>query len=1465
MDPSDSTTSSLGTTGDTGHLLQELINLQKSHVMSSGNVTGSLPIRESMDPGNSGDGTTGNPTLTELMKTIYDSPAPRQLITLQGSDTVNSFSVYGREVDIMASKGSSGIISSTGVMSQTTTGSNKVKITPVVKYDWEQLHYIGNLVAIHKNSLHAAYTLRGKSGGIVRIINRRTAERVLLKDFTGKVIDIAFAHTDDVIFGAVDEVGNLFVYSVKENDFDKLITNLVLHVLRDKDTPRTEYHRLIWCPFIPDDSDDSSVTESSTQDASRVLVLTHKEKAEIWNVDLVTKEYSSGPLLAEDVEFGLIQIDSHKQPIMDAAFSPDGTALATASLDGEVKFFQVNMGENTSPRCLHQWKPHDGKPLSSLFFLDDHKYFSADAQFWKFAVTGAMNNQELKIWTCESWTCLQTIRFSCPPGLPSNFQLDPCMKASLDLSAKYLVLSDIRRKVLYVLQIHQESDSNAAHISSISEFLLAQPCLSFAIMDASKKKFKKSIVEDDSHLDDITTGELEREENEEGDCNKVDGSTTSGVQIKLYTVHPKTLQELQIRFRPESSAPPLPTPSVSTISHDDTGLQDGLSDMSVSLEMSVTDVESSKEGLVSGQPAPVLLTPDVFKASPRKVTPSDSSILEPVRVSAGSSTSSFTHVTGLNEDFMSPRSSGDQSDITPTQTPKDITPGRVNAELTPGRVNGELTPGRVNAELTPGRVNAELTPGLVNAELTPGSVPLPPITNAEERELQTPKSKESLNSSGEVTPKAENRLANVCIDDLFDTQDSNGRPIVGRTFDSTSSTTGFDVNDIVGPKHSSSKEYDEDDEEVAEVLGETIEEEEDGKEMTMEGTQPFVEQGTQSSQGDGESQQVLRAWPRPPDVNTESQPLPQESYADEEEGDDDVQVEGEEICEEEEEEDDIVNREQKEGDAQNQTQDESSEEIEEQIEEHSGESEHNSPKEAPVLKAAERHSISSPREVPVPVREIHREIIREVIDKKSLSQLQDNLQSVLVALEAQNSQIQRLQDQLAEQQEQQAELQRQQIEMEQLRQIDRQQPQPNIEEHLGKLESIVTSRVERMFSQHAMKENQRIQDLLQQTERRDQHRQDKLQQAITQTVNQAVQHNLEKQVKAEMRNNVVPNVSKILEPIKDQFHQDMAQKLTATDALLKDNISKMVRSRQTVDAIGMAAGNALQTPIQVAYREAFQNIVIPNFERSTQNMFQQINETFTKGSREYIKHLDTHLDQIKQKHLEARDPVVGQLKQLTDSFRTSADSMQTAVMSTLQGQIHTDMEKSMTSLQDRVVQFVRQAVKEEVSIAVREQGASISDSVLSAMRSGAVTPIQVTPDPHQAQAQILQLLRQGQLNAAFQEALSASNLDLVMFVCETVNPQQVFNQTPCPLQQPVLLSLIQQLSADLANSTELKHKYLEEAVMNLDMSNNVTREHLKGVLYGLIQKLKTYIASHPNAKTTRSLKMLQMASESLLK
>ena len=70
-------------------------------------------------------------------------------------------------------------------------------------------------------------------------------------------------------------------------------------------------------------------------------MLTHDARAEMWNVDMVLNEYGSGPFVPESVEIGRKVITDHTDTITAASFSPDGTALATASADGNVKFFQV--------------------------------------------------------------------------------------------------------------------------------------------------------------------------------------------------------------------------------------------------------------------------------------------------------------------------------------------------------------------------------------------------------------------------------------------------------------------------------------------------------------------------------------------------------------------------------------------------------------------------------------------------------------------------------------------------------------------------------------------------------------------------------------------------------------------------------------------------------------------------------------------------------------------------------------------------------------------------------------------------------------------------------------------------------------------------------------------------------------------------------------------------------------------
>ena len=67
------------------------------------------------------------------------------------------------------------------------------------------------------------------------------------------------------------------------------------------------------------------------------------------------------------------------------------------------------------------------------------------------------------------------------------------------------------------------------------------------------------------------------------------------------------------------------------------------------------------------------------------------------------------------------------------------------------------------------------------------------------------------------------------------------------------------------------------------------------------------------------------------------------------------------------------------------------------------------------------------------------------------------------------------------------------------------------------------------------------------------------------------------------------------------------------------------------------------------------------------------------------------------------------------------------------------------------------------------------------------------------------------------QALSVSDLNMVLFLCERVDAQRLFSTTPCVLPQPVLLSLIQQLSADLGTATELKLKYAINFIYKFDI------------------------------------------------
>jgi len=189
----------------------------------------------------------------------------------------------------------------------------------------------------------------------------------------------------------------------------------------------------------------------------------------------------------------------------------------------------------------------------------------------------------------------------------------------------------------------------------------------------------------------------------------------------------------------------------------------------------------------------------------------------------------------------------------------------------------------------------------------------------------------------------------------------------------------------------------------------------------------------------------------------------------------------------------------------------------------------------------------------------------------------------------------------------------------------------------------------------------------------------------------------------------------------------------------------------------------------------------------------------------------------------------------------------------------------------RIRETTRSILRDETTAIFRELLTTQKNEINTLLRQSITrtttplpTPSTTIPTLDVKQQHVLKLIRLNQLNQAFEFVLSASDLNLVIYLCENVRPTDLFSIQPCPLQTPVVLSLIQQLAADLNTHQELKYSYLHEALICLDLSHPSVRDYLQTVLIDLNKKLYTYIQINPSTSMTKRFQLLLMASQGLV-
>lgn len=1307
--------------------------------------------------------------ISQDMSSTRDS----QIICLSGDNGTTSKPITSNNVEIMASQDSS--------INCKARGSNKVKIQPVAKYDWEHKYYYGRLIAVSNSFL--AYAIKGANNhAMIRVLSVGFTERALLKGFTGAVTDLAFAHLDSSLLGCVDEAGNLFVWQLTCAD-NKILDEVVVHISRPQDTPLNPHRRIIWCPYILDENDENQ------DDTSQTLALLHEDRAEVWDLEVLRANSSVWPVDASDVKDGLITVKGHTERVSEGALSPDGTVLATASHDGYIKFWQIYIeGGQDKPRCLHELRPHGGRPLSCLLFCDNHKRQDPEVPFWRFLITGADQNQELKMWCTVSWTCLQTISFTPDPYTSSVL---PSLKASLDLSAEYLILTDVQRKVLYVMELQQNLEKGKASFTAVSEFLLTHPVLSFGVRDVTQSRLQHTEV-----LPAEEEGESLTTESTQGAAE-----SKPGIQIKLYCVHTKSLQDVQILFQPNAISS-----SAEFLPHSDS--QDGfdhLTDQSSDKDSgsgSQTDLQKisslpaptdflTNSG-ASGGSMPKLMTPDAF------MTPSTS-----VPASPGSSASSLTIVTATSSNSDSTNRAMD------------------DVSQSPSRVENNSSSLGLSASSSSPRAVSALLSSLDAIQAPSGAQVLDPPLLPPMASPTRARSPDVISSASTVMSQDMPEIATQTLQlqrGLVSTMDS--LPLSSLQTDSMASAASA-LHLLTSPRAANNSLLPLELGGAESLVSGSME-----AENRLSHTPSLLETAlSQESPGVGagasEGSVGHTPWPAAPDITRETR--------------NSLRDNGIVVCSREDSNDGHLtspyhrrsyhltpNDSSKDPGAEQSDPDDEVASLGSSSGNCASRSSHripvkewkSSPRGSPKLKRKNKKDDSESSQ------------FRQLSPGQINSEVQDEL---LMLLRSQQRELTELRGQIEA------------------------------------MKCSIMSQVEHALSNHQEQEQRRLERLLADTQSQQQQLQEHLSQHLSQTLSAALTNRMDRVLRDEMKKTVPQTISKSLEPVTGQMNNTIAAKLTAVEVTLKDNVTKVVKSKNTTDAIGRAAAEAMQGPIQAAYKDAFQTVVLPLFERGCQSMFQQINDSFKQGTQEYIQQLENHVKNRKQREQEARDPMIGQLQQMIDSFQNSTEQLSNSITANVRAEVQHQVQMMVANLQESILSHVQRIVKGEVSLAMKEQQAVVTSSIMQAMRSAAGTPVPTAHLDYQTQqANILQLLQQGQLNQAFQQALSATDLNLVLYVCETIDSQQVFGQHPCPLSQPVLLSLIQQLSSNLSTRSELKISYLEDAVINLDHNDPLTRDHMASVLAQVRPKLFAYLQQDPHSALSKRARRLMMMLQGLV-
>ncbi|KAL9922946.1 enhancer of mRNA-decapping protein 4 homolog isoform X1 [Glossina fuscipes] len=1251
-------------------------------------------------------------------------------------------------------------------------GSSKVKLKNIVDYKWEVKTYPAHLIAVHIDEKYIAYVINvnkvTRMEGMVRVVNTTNGLRALIKGMAGEVLDLQFAHIEKEHILASIDLNSLYVHKIDEID-GALLCNLIIKIESPLPNYTPKHDKISWCPFIDVPGEDD--------EDSQLIVWARGTVFQCFNINLIVAEHGIGKIQEGDIRSGFIKHEDKAVIITWVALSPDGSTLGVGSTDGVIRFYQVYIHDK-NPRCLHEWKPHNGKSVSSFFFLDNLTKNNTDT-YWKYAITGAENNTEFKVWDCGTWNCLQTVNI-----MAANEEKSLRFIAEIDRTSSYLVISSLETRICYVMQIINNvststfkdfsSDideslmnkdtsgssiashssnltskssismfSPAVYIKSISEFPLNSGILSFTIVDAAVRRYKCA---NDNYLCD--------------ELDDYDEETNSiyCVVVHMYIVQSKSMQECHILYQPtvHESVDIKSTMSSSETSNQSIHSKNSLHNDILNSNSNTIDndrVNTDDDDGEENDPSVDAISTESNEKNPLEVL-----------LSMASAT-----VVNSQQSTLTSNSTGSTVVAVATGTCGTAVAEGNGDSLNPSPKYTQVNLMTPDAFASTSSASERKTPDNVSSEVLNTILMLATVTG----------------SNSGATKHDNKNLLNLVNNKLIEDQEhqqmqlKHGMEIQKNNFIAIDRNPGRTIGDNLTSGGSSPSR------EVQEIMSL-----QDFDKISFSGDELLEEVSTHTTADDV-------------DANTLSVKIEHESS----------------ICN-------------------TKLSQNSSTTV-------------NWPKIPDVPKVANtKHSA----ELQNAANLISQAVNASSVSSLSNSHLAPNLGStnssnaatmpsncVTVTasdLNEMNMKMTELIDLVKMQTIQINNLQKEVTDLKNLDDIAT--TNKNISEYPFKLEMQLTKMLEQYLKRYEIEHKRKLAAFM--AEREAQNRE--LRESIVQIMNQYILTQfgeiVSKVMAIEAQRQLVPMLSAKLDALQHQIQIDVGQKLTAFDSMLKENIAQACKNKSIIDTFGKSVLVGVQGSLQSAFIESMSSTLIPAYEKSSQNMFKQLHEAFSVGIKEFMEQFDNYLQQLQPMHDSTED-----ILNKFSGFRQHLDSILTKHRNSVHEAV-LETRKDIKGLEILLSHQIQEIIRSEVRKSFETQAV--------ALRSQANTPAPL----YDLKDTIKHLLMQGQINKAFHQALLANDLNLVEYTLKSADHNAVF--TPdCCLEQKVLLSLIQQISADMSNHNEVKQNYLAEALLAINAHDPITREHAPKVLQELFRNCQMFLINYPKSSQCSNVRMLMKA------